>query len=115
MQAKYYIYRNLRTGGFSIKYRGRVVDRMHKFTAMDISFSISESRRQRVIREKRKNVHAFVVAERYKGTISKDFGVDKLKKITYNPYNANYFTCEGKEINTAQEVVFYDGKCYLIE
>jgi hypothetical protein len=63
--AKYYIYRNLHTGGFSIKLRGKVVDRSNSFIANDISFKINEIGRQRVIMERQKNVHAYIVADEY--------------------------------------------------
>ena len=111
--AKYYIYRNLHTGGFSVRYRGRVVDRLHIFTAMNVQFKVNESGRQRVIKEGRKNVHAFVVADKYKGLINKGYELDKLSKIAYNPYTDAQFMCNGKEINTAKEVVFRNGRCFL--
>lgn len=111
--AKYYIYRNLRTGGFSVRYRGRVIDRLNIFTAMNVEFKVNELGRQRVIKEKQKNVHAFVVAGRYKGLINKEYALDKLIKITYNPYTDAQFMCNGKDIHNAKEVVFKDGRCFL--
>jgi hypothetical protein len=111
--AKYYIYRNLRTGGFSVRYRGRVVDRLHIFTAMNVEFKVNELGRQRVIKEKQKNVHAFVVAGRYKGLINKEYELDKLVKVTYNPYIDTQFKYRASNIYNAKEVVFKDGRCFL--
>jgi hypothetical protein len=111
--AKYYIYRNLHTGGFSVRYRGRVIDRLNIFTAQNVTFKVNESGRQRVVKEGRKNVHAFVVADRYKGLINKEYELDKLGKIKYNPYAANFFMCNGHPIAHAKEVVFKDGRCFL--
>jgi len=113
--AKYYIYRNLRTGGFSVRYRGRVIDRLNIFTAMNVEFKVNELGRQRVIKEKQKNVHAFVVASRYKGLINKEYELDKLVKVTYNPYTDAQFKCDGKDIQKAEEVIFSNGKCYLLK
>jgi hypothetical protein len=110
--AKFYIYRNLHTGGFSIKLRGRVVDRDNWFIAENVTFKVNEIGRQRVIREKSKNVHAYVVCDKY--TFPGKVDVDKLKIITYNPYTNKQFVCDGKEINSADEVLFKDGKCYLL-
>ena len=111
--AKYYIYRNLHTKGFSVRYHGRVIDRLNAFTAQNITFKVNESGRQRVIKEGRKNVHAFVVADRYKGLINSDYNLDKLLKVTYNPYTDKQFKCQDFDIYGANEVVFKDGKCFL--
>ena len=111
--AKYYIYRNLRTGGFSVRCRGLVIDRLNIFTAQNVTFKVNESGRQRVIKERQKNVHAFVVASRYKGLINKAYELDKLVKITYNPYSDAQFKCGGKDIYNAKEVVFSEGSCFL--
>ena len=110
--AKYYIYRNLRTRGFSIKLRGRVVDRDDWFIAKNVVFKVNELGRQRVVREKSKNVHAYVVCDKY--TFPGKTKVDKSKIITYNPYKHKQFVCDGKEINSADAVLFKDGKCYLL-
>ena len=114
--AKFYIYRNLHTGGFSIKKRGRVIDRDNFFIGEEVKFKVNELGRQRVIREKRKNVHAYSVVERYTFAANKDADlVDKLPVITYNPYIAAYFTCNGNKITEAKKVLFYNGKCYLLD
>jgi hypothetical protein len=114
--AKFYIYRNLHTGGFSIKLRGRVVDRDNFFIGENVTFKVNELGRQRVIREKRKNVHAYSVAERYTFADRRDADlVDSLPVITYNPYTAAYFTCNGAPITYARRILFHRGKCYLID
>ena len=113
MTAKYYIYRNLHTGGFSVRYCSRVVDRLNIFTAQGVTFKVNESGRKRVVKEGRKNVHAFVVADKYKGLINNEYELDKLAKVTYNPYTDTQFKCNGVSIYGAKEVVFSDGRCYL--
>lgn len=113
MQAKYYIYRNLRTGGFSVKHRGIVIDHSDSLIASNVEFRVSESGRQRVICEKRKNVHAYAAAESYRNI--RTIKVDKLEKITYNPYLDKKFKIGSQEINTANKVVFKQGRCYVKE
>lgn len=113
--AKYYIYRNLRTGGFSVRYRGRVINRLNIFTAQNVIFKVNEPGRQRVIKEGRKNVHAFVVADRYKGLINREYGLDKLMKVMYNPYIDTQFMYNGKKIYKASEVIFQNGGCFIIK
>jgi len=114
--AKYYIYRNLRTKGFSVRYRGRVIDRLHTFTAEGVEFRVNEKGRQRVLKEHQKNVHAFVVCDKYtvkKYPILNSGLLDREGCVRYNPYTAAYFLCDGKKIETAEEVIFQNGLCFV--
>jgi hypothetical protein len=108
----FYIYRNLHRGlAFSVRENGRVIDRLTDFVAYDVRFKVSEHGRARVIREGRKNVHAFVVVQRYSvGLID----VSDLMPVKYNPYTAGTFMCGDRPINTASAVAFSGGRCYLM-
>jgi len=53
----------------------------------DVTFKVSEAGRHRVLREKQKNVHAFVCGS--VGHVSN--ATKRLKSITYNPYRLGYF------------------------
>ena len=109
--AKYYIYRNLRTGGFSVKLRGRVIEHLNGPTVvMDAKFKVNEKGRQQVIREGQKNVHAYVVCDNYHKC--PEYSVDKINKVTYNPYKAPTFMYEGKPIDKVWTLYFYKGSCY---
>src|ERR1700756_374728 len=110
MTAKYYIYRNLHKGNFSIRLRGLVMDRGDEFIAENVTFKVNEKGRARVIKEKAKNVHAFCVTDKYYAYSTLPY---KFREITYNPYVAPYFTCEGKRIEFAKQVYFDNNKCYL--
>ena len=53
----------------------------------NVTFRVSESGRQRVLKEKRKNVHAYIC-----GTESGSFDYyKKLRQVNYNPYLFGYF------------------------
>lgn len=55
----------------------------NKVTLEDVEFKVSEAGRQRVLREKKKNVHAFVEGNLVLG------GIDKIEPrvwVSYNPY-----------------------------
>lgn len=55
----------------------------NKVTLEDVEFKVSEAGRQRVLREKKKNVHAFV-----EGNLVLD-GIGKIEPrvwVSYNPY-----------------------------
>lgn len=54
----------------------------------DATFQVSEAGRQRVIREGKKNVHAYVT-----GTLASTNGTPhRLTRVRYNPYQAPTFT-----------------------
>jgi hypothetical protein len=114
MKAKYYIYRNLRKkNAFSVRYRGKVMMSEPRIIAINVEFRVSEAGRNRVLRKKQKNVHAFVVADEcYTCYPTKD--VESLPQIRYNPYEANVFTVNGQPITKAKHVVFENGKCWLL-
>lgn len=104
-----FIYRNLHRGNaFSIREHGRVIDRLVDFVAHDVRFKVNELGRLKVLRERQKNVHAFVVARR----VSREsFALGC--HVTYNPYSADTFMCGDEPIHTASMVIFTGGKCYL--
>lgn len=118
MSAKYYIYRNLHTGGFSVRFRGKVIDRAFTLEAEDVTFKVNETGRQRVIRDKQKNVHAFIVADKYTARHyypSSSSEPDSLGRITYNPYKDANFLCNGKAIRAAKKIATQNGRCFLLE
>ena len=90
------VYRNLRHGRksrplYSVCQDGRVVSHVHSIMLRDARFIVRESGRQRVLKENRKNVHAFI-----KGSVtSSGMGTDKFGRlpvqVVYNPYDVGYF------------------------
>ena len=98
-----------------MKLRGLVIDRGNSFIASNVQFKVNTGGRQRVITEKRKNVHAYAICDKYYCCeLGSLVTVDKQNVITYNPYIAASFTCKGREIIHAEQVLFLDGKCYLV-
>lgn len=89
-----WIYRNLRPGksmsdrAFSIMQDGLVVGHSDYVVVKDARFVVREGGRQRVLHEKRKNVHAFVV-----GTIidPKTPCPGRWYPVRYNPYVVRTF------------------------
>lgn len=108
--ANFYVYRNLRTKGFSVRYRGKVIDRVQEAVLLGVKFVVNEKGRQRVIAEKAKNVHAFAVA---KHVLKADIQIYEkpLSEVTYNPYKNNHFMVDGSPIHTSSFVVLKNGKC----
>jgi len=89
------IYRNLRDKCFSVLFRGKVIEHCDAFMLHNCEFKVSQSGRQRVLKEKRKNVHAFVVGNRV--PLNKHSSrlrvplTSKVKRAMYNPYKFNSF------------------------
>lgn len=89
-----HVYYNLTRRCFSIKdpATGLVINKGEntQYVLMrDVVFKVSEKGRQRVLREKRKNVHAYAVGEvlEYSGSEMPIEG----EEIGYNPYKAGHF------------------------
>jgi hypothetical protein len=91
-----WVYRNLKHGRstrllYSIMQNGKVVARRHRLVLKDVTFKVRESGRQRVLRENRKNVHAFAVGLLVGSCCGIDRnGKDLPVKIGYNPHDKSF-------------------------
>ena len=83
------IYKNLHNGLFSVMQNNLVVAHVGSFLMRNVTFKVNEKARQRVILEKKKNVHAFITGTLLSVNESPLFRVDQ--KITYNPYKYDSF------------------------
>lgn len=77
-------------------------------------FIINHAGRTRVIRQKRKNVHAYI-----RGFFSSLEGPEEINfidKITYDPYKQPYFKTmnNNKEIKKARKIFFGENGVYLV-
>ena len=107
------IYYNFHKKLFSVqeKVNGswKVVEHTNEIFLRNATFKVSEAGRQRVLKEKRKNVHAFILGERFpfvpKSLVYRD-------EISYNPYKASNFmvVSENKPLDRAKYVVILNGK-----
>jgi hypothetical protein len=96
---KVFVYFNLHRKCFSIKAlegknKGRVVAHRDDVLLFDATFKVSEAGRQRVLRERKKNVHAGVVGI-WDETGTDLISIDRVNTIgtpiTYNPYKYDTF------------------------
>lgn len=109
------VYRNLHKKQYSIRDNKtrRVVDHAHYLRILNPKFVVQPGGRSRVLREKRKNVHAFIKGERNDGPFMMGTS-DLWKKIKYNPYKYNSFVIEETEepILEAKEVILTPVGCW---
>ncbi len=105
------IYRNLHKPGvvYSVQQNGLVVGYASKLSLCGCEFLVSEAGRQRVIAEKRKNVHAFIT-----GTLLHNMLNDGIATtpVGYNPYFMGSFFIKNDTMPTPVQcaaVVTIDG------
>lgn len=113
-KARNYIYRNLHKNKFSIRYKGIVQTHAHYLTAYKCEFKVNEAGRQRVLKEKRKNVHAFVSTESYY-LQEGELDLSNKREVYYNPYKHDQFILKDtREVITRKDkVYFYNNKIYI--
>ena len=104
------VYWNLAKDVFSVQSRktGRVIAHVKNIQLTGVKFNVRKGGRQRVLQEKRKNVHAFV--EGIVATnLSCGFDSEDLFKVRYNPYMADYFFTGDLNLSP----IFNSEECWL--
>ena len=97
------VYYNLHRKCLSMRVKGVVVDHPHAVVLKNVKFRVQPAGRAKVLKEKRKNVHAFVcgqLVETYGPTIpwgggKKIFSTDF--QVVYNPYKYKTFIKDSGE------------------
>lgn len=90
------VYKNLHNGLMSVRgTNGRVLTHEPTVLIRNPQFVVQPAGRERVLREQRKNVHAFVRGELVGfsliNTQMVGFDPEGLHKVSYNPYKAAHF------------------------
>lgn len=109
------VYRNLTRNCYSVRSveTGRVQAHVTEFCLHDCEFRVSEAGRQRVLRERRKNVHAvirgiLVNANYWHRGIRRapwpPMPLEGAERVTYNPYEVSKFQASGADILEAAMV-----------
>lgn len=121
----HFVYYNLHKHLFSLKNKktGRVEFRSHTVMLRNANFKVSEKGRQRVLKEKRKNVHAGVegtIMELYDDSHIIDMcklSNTPLREVTYNPYAYDSFVYKDslKPIFEADIVILSGKRVFVYE
>lgn len=117
--AQFYTYRNLNGGtAFSSKHHGIVTARIPQYGLIqDGRFQVSDAGRQRCLRTKERNVHAFVVSPTAPQNVFLHQlpPLVELSEVKYNPYKADTFVLadSGLPILSARRIYLIDGRCYV--
>jgi hypothetical protein len=75
---------------YSVAHNNRVVGYTSAINLVNVTFKVSETSRQRVLRERRKNVHAFV-----EGTVTLESLPEVETFVEYDPYVFRGFVVTG--------------------
>lgn len=100
------VYRNITKGCWSIKdtKTNRVIGHADSLWLSNCGFKVSEAGRQRVIRERKKYVHAGIT-----GMITLKWNtIDKWTKVRYNPYTCSTFVDPEMKPVYHADVVYLD-------
>lgn len=119
-----FVYYNLRKHCWSVKsvQNGRVAGHTNYLVVQNARFKVSESGRQRVLREQRKNVHAGVrgsLTQMNKAGVTRYLNKmenPELVRVSYNPYKCSDFvTADDRRIpvKNAEFVIFTDKGCFV--
>jgi hypothetical protein len=84
---KVQVYRNLNKDCWSVRYQGKVIGHYETLALYDCTFHVQEAGRKRVLKEKQKNVHAYIKGE----IVQITKGKATARRISYNPYKHGFF------------------------
>lgn len=116
---KVFVYFNLHRKCWSLKAmegprKGRVIGHCSTLALDGVTFKVSEAGRQRVLRERKKNVHAGVV-----GWLREDVPTPSVwwKQAYYNPYKVETFVTKdsGTPVKHAKQAVLLDRQVWFNE
>ena len=118
----YKIYRNLHKNCFSVlKYNPekkgyRLYAHIDEAILYGVKTKVSEAGRNRVIKEKAKNVHAFIFAESF--VITESESIESYPdELYYNPYTTEQFINKttGEHIFSCAKVMVRNCKAHILE
>jgi|TARA_X000001388_G_scaffold57068_1_gene42304 hypothetical protein len=121
------VYRNLHKNCFSVRHKGKVVGYLHdneQLALTNVTFAVQPAGRAKVLRENKKNVHAFVRGEYvgFENNLTNNLYFGKFEDldfyaVSYNPYKSDKFVVKetGKPIESNSEALIRGGKVLLYQ
>ena len=109
-----HVYWNLNKKCWSVRHKGLIIKHLKTMTMQDCSFHVQPAGRERVVKTKVKQVHAYV-----KGNITgEDVTTTSIgKRISYNPYKRDHFVfaSTNERVDTTNALYFNEsGQVYEI-
>lgn len=90
------VYWNLHKKCYSVRHKGRVIDHVPYVVLRDVKWVVQPAGRRRVLRERKKNVHAFARGTWLRGNdeldlSNRELGLTARQPVKYNPYHQTSF------------------------
>ena len=121
------VYRNLHKNCFSVRHKGKVVGYLYdneQLALTNVKFVVQPAGRAKVLRENKKNVHAFVRGEYvgFENNLTNNLYFGEFEDldfyaVSYNPYKSDKFVVKGtgKPIESNSEALIRGGKVLLYQ
>ena len=121
------VYRNLHKNCFSVRHKGKVVGYLYddeQLALTNVKFVVQPAGRAKVLRENKKNVHAFVRGEYvgFENNLTNNLYFGEFEDldfyaVSYNPYKSDKFVVKetGKPIESNSEALIKGGKVLLYQ
>lgn len=121
------VYRNLHKNCFSVRHKGKVVGYLYdneQLALTNVKFVVQPAGRAKVLRENKKNVHAFVRGEYvgFENNLTNNLYFGEFEDldfyaVSYNPYKSDKFIVKetGKPIESNSEALIRGGKVLLYQ
>jgi hypothetical protein len=108
------VYYNLHKKCLSVRHKGKVIEHAQEVTLTDARFHVQQAGRERVLKEKRKNVHAYIsgkLKETFWFTQAPKYIWTAKQRVTYDPYKyKNFVNKKTLKPVASAEVVHISGK-----
>ena len=108
------VYYNLHKKCLSVRHKGKVIEHAQEVTLTDARFHVQQAGRERVLKQKRKNVHAYIsgkLKETFWFTQAPKYIWTAKQRVTYNPYKyKNFVNKKTLKPVASAEVVHISGK-----
>ena len=91
---KIQVYFNLHKRKLSVRHKGKVIEHASQVLLKNATFHVQPAGREKVLREKRKNVHAYVsgkLKESFWHTQAPSYVWTAEQRVSYNPYKNKSF------------------------
>lgn len=85
------VYRNLTKNCYSVRHKGKVISHEDEVILAAPICRVQPAGRARVLKEKRKNVHAYVKGVIIAIPTEYPFREENMVKVRYNPYEKDHF------------------------
>jgi len=99
-----HVYRNLHKDCFSVRQGGIVVCHAENVVLRWAEFVVGVAGRERVRKERKKNVHAYVKGFAFPASSTYDMLPFAWEKVYYNPYTCDFFKCDQDYVRGAEWV-----------